>query len=267
MSTLKEEPLVLVHGYPFDHKLWFGVVAALGAGAKAILPDLPGFGHQPVLETEPSMDGYADYLRDFADRHGAEKIMLAGMSMGGYAALAFAEKYPERVSGLGLISTQAAADTEETRRNRMALIHRIDSEGPDVAAQALMPKMFSEASAGKPDLTRFVSEGARAAGSAGLAWALRAMAGRPNRTAFLKSLRIPVAVAHGAADKIIPLAQARGLAEQCQNPIFIEIKDAGHATPLEAPDAVAGLLARLVLKVRQNRPEQEPEAAGASAHS
>ncbi|MGV3773475.1 MAG: alpha/beta fold hydrolase [Verrucomicrobiales bacterium] len=255
MTASKQEPLILLHGYPFDHTLWFGVIAALGTGIRVKLPDLPGFGDEPVLQEPPSMEAYADFLVRMMDAQGIEKAIVAGMSMGGYVALALAAKYPHRIAGLGMISTQAAADTEEARKGRAAMVSRIEKDGFNVAAQALLPKMFSESNQSNQDFTRTVFEGAQKAGVAGLTYALHAMGSRPNRSEFLKKLPIPVAFAHGSEDKIIPIAQARSVAESCQFPTFTEIKGTGHATPLEAPDAVAALLARLILKVRQRQAE------------
>src|ERR1051326_4215811 len=100
---MKETPLLLIHGYPFDHTMWFSTIASLGANARVIAPDLPGFGKNPVRqEAKPSMGGYAEYLAHLLDENQERTIIIAGMSMGGYVALAFAEKYPNRVLGLGL---------------------------------------------------------------------------------------------------------------------------------------------------------------------
>ena len=102
---MKEIPLLLIHGYPFDHTMWFSTIASLGSKAKVIAPDLPGFGKEPALRgTKPSMEAYADFLvRQLGDYH-YEKVAVAGMSMGGYVALAFAEKHPSRIACLGPIS-------------------------------------------------------------------------------------------------------------------------------------------------------------------
>jgi pimeloyl-ACP methyl ester carboxylesterase len=244
---MKALPLVLVHGYPFDHSMWYSVIASLGSAAKVFAPDLPGFGRSgPPPDQLPSLEILADYLLHAAENHGHKRFVLVGMSMGGYVALALAEKYPERVAGLGLVSSQAASDTEETKQNRGALIQRLRKEGVSAAVQAILPKMFSPARQKQADLAALVTEGAEKAGVAGLCWALEAMAKRPDRTAMVQSLEIPVLVAHGTEDAIIPFPKARALAEACKKPQFVEIRGAGHATPLETPDHVAAGLATLI---------------------
>jgi pimeloyl-ACP methyl ester carboxylesterase len=254
---MKEIPLLLIHGYPFDHTLWFSTIASLGSKAKVIAPDLPGFGKVPVLrDGKPSMEAYADYLAGILDEQDLEKVAVAGMSMGGYVALAFAEKYPSRLACLGLISTQAAADTPEARQARKEMVQKIRDHGASVAVEAILPKMFSDEHARNPDLRKYPEQGAEHAGREGLIWALEAMAARRDRNAFLNSIDCPVLILHGSEDKIVPIAKARAAAELCQKPIFVEAHGAGHATPLEVPDQVAGALVRLLKACKESLPAE-----------
>src|ERR1044072_1296618 len=95
-------PLVLIHGYPLDHTMWFGVIAALGAGVRTIAPDLRGFGKAGLPHREPSVDAMAQDIVSLLDRENIPRAVIAGMSMGGYVALAVAELARERVAGLAL---------------------------------------------------------------------------------------------------------------------------------------------------------------------
>src|SRR4051812_37554591 len=113
-------PLVLLHGYPFDHTMWDTVAASLVR--EVIAPDLRGFGQTALGEAEPSIDVMADDIAHLLDHRKFGRAIVAGFSMGGYVALAFAERYPSRLSGLGLINSQALADTEEARAGRRAII-------------------------------------------------------------------------------------------------------------------------------------------------
>jgi 3-oxoadipate enol-lactonase len=248
---MKEIPLVLVHGFPFDHTMWFSTIASLGSKAKVIAPDLPGFGKTPLLNDEtPSMEAYAEFLVRHLDENRFEKAAIAGMSMGGYVALAFAEKFPDRVCGLGLISSQAAADSEETRQARKEMIKNIKAKGTSAVTETIVPKMFSEAASANPELTKYPQEAAENAGREGLIWAVQAMAARRDRINVLGELNCPVLIVHGTDDKIVPIAKVRTMAEVCHKPMFVEIERAGHATPLEAPDEVANGLGRLVKACR-----------------
>jgi 3-oxoadipate enol-lactonase len=251
--------VVLIHGYPFDHTMWFSTIAALGSKARVIAPDLPGFGRNPVLRSKsPSLEYYADFISGELARNGYEKAVIAGMSMGGYVALAFAEKYPAKVCGLGLISSQTAEDSPETKIARAETIKKIRSNGVSVVNETIVPKMFSDKA--PENLKRYPIEGAEKAGVDGLCWALEAMAKRPDRTEVVRGLAAPLVIMHGTEDKIVPSSKARALAEEHNKAILVEIPGAGHATPLEAPDAVAGGLIRLLEVCR--RMEAEKAAAG-----
>jgi 3-oxoadipate enol-lactonase len=251
---MKEIPLMLLHGYPFDHTMWFSTIAALGRSAKVLAPDLPGFGKALLPEgKKSSFDLVADGLANLLDEHKFERAAVAGMSMGGYAAMAFALRFPARLTGLGLISSQTTADTIETRQARHGTIKKIRAEGTAMAVNTLLPKMFAGEKAKNPNLTSYLNRAAAAAGVEGLCWALQAMADRPDRTALVRQLKVPVLVIHGTEDQIVPCAKARQLAETCRHPIYVELKGVGHASPLEAPDQVAAGLARFMAAVRESQ--------------
>ncbi len=238
--------LILIHGYTFDHTMWDFVVAELGKHTKVITPDLPGFGDNPVEINEPSIDRMADDVAGLFEFHHLSHAVVAGMSMGGYVALSFAERHKAQIAGLGLISTQAHADTPEARDGRRALIEKIRSNGIQPAIDALLPKLFTEKKGGNPDLAKFATEGAKRAGVGGLSWALQAMATRPDRNSMLRTLHVPAVVIHGAEDRIIPADRARQMSESIPNSNYVEIPGVGHASPLEAPKAVADALLDLL---------------------
>lgn len=258
----KNVPLVLIHGYPFDHTLWYATIASLGAAARVIAPDLPGFGRTEPLDETPSMSAMADWLARYLDEKEVSTAIVAGMSMGGYVALAFAEKYPKNLVGLGLISSQAAGDTEETRKARKEMIAQIKRQGPSAAAVGIAPKLFRKSKPTPPELEIYPHRGAEKAGAQGLTWALEAMAKRQDRTQLVRDLAIPVFIAHGLEDQIVSFQKARTLAEQCRDPLFVELV-AGHATPLEAPDQLAQGLARFVRQVQENHQNSQSAPAGA----
>ena len=239
-------PLVLIHGYPFDHTMWFGVIAALGAGVRVIAPDLRGFGKAGPPHGEPSMEEFARDIIAQLDRENIPRAVIAGMSMGGYVALAIAELAREKVAGLALINSQSFADTEEGRKGRRDLIAKVRAGGAAVAAQAAIPKMFAPSRTENPDFQRFVTQGADAAGIEGITWALEAMARRPDRSHILSDATFPTMVLHSADDQFIPIDKARKIAEL--NPLthFATVKAAGHAAAVETPDDVANKLRKFL---------------------
>jgi pimeloyl-ACP methyl ester carboxylesterase len=239
-------PLVLIHGYPLDHSMWFGVIAALGAGVRTIAPDLRGFGKAGRPQDEPSLDTMAQDVISLLDRENIPRAVIAGMSMGGYVALALAEMAREKVAGLALVNSQCYADTEEARDGRRETIRKVRAEGPSVAANAVIPKMFAPALVNNPDFQRFPIAGAEAAGVEGICWALEAMARRPDRCHVISEAAFPTLVLHGTEDKFIPVEKARRMTELNPATHFVSIKGAGHGAAMEAPDEVATYLRRFV---------------------
>jgi 3-oxoadipate enol-lactonase len=249
-------PLVLIHGYPFDHSMWDAVVKELEGKARVVVPDLPGFAGTPVSKLSPSMDHYADFVAECLDREGIPAAVVAGMSMGGYVALSFAENYPERLAGLGLVATQAIADTEEARKGRLTMIEKIRQQGPQVAAEAITPKLFAPRNLQDPTLLQFPRNGAAAAGVEGLCWALQAMASRPNREFVLLNLECPSSVLRGTEDKIISHEQSVLMARETKAGEFLEVGGAGHALPMEAPAIVAERLLSLLSRAESFQPHK-----------
>lgn len=235
-------PLVLLHGYPLDRSIWFGVAAALGAAVHTIAPDLPGFGKSEPLRGEPSIDAYAEEVLSMLEREKITRAVIAGMSMGGYVALALAERAPEVVAGLVLVNSHCYADTDEARAGRQEMIKKIRAEGPRVAAQAIIPKMFAPSRTDDPDFQRFALEGAEAAGVAGLTWALEAMARRPDRSKVIANAKFPILIIDGAEDRIVPRDKARQMADLNPRSQIAVVKNVGHGAVMEAPDEVASIL-------------------------
>src|SRR5438045_5719710 len=110
-------PVVLLHGFPFDHTIWDAQLNGLRAGARVLAPDLPGFGgSQPLpLDVPPTMDAYARAVLTWADNLSLGRFVLGGHSLGGYIAFALARLAAERLAGLMLISTRPGADSPEGR--------------------------------------------------------------------------------------------------------------------------------------------------------
>ena len=243
-------PLVLIHGYPFDHTMWSRVVAALPARIRPVTLDLPGFGKEPAPAAEPNMDVMAEHIVRLLDRERISQAVLGGFSMGGYAALAVAERHPQRLAGLALINSQPFADTDEVRSGRRTIIAKVRQEGVEAASKAALGKMFTPGKPATEELAAIPNRGAAQAGVEGITWALEAMARRSDRTEILRRLNVPLLIVHSAGDQFIPIQRIRDLAKNLPAARYVEIPEAGHATPLETPDAVAAALADFMESVK-----------------
>lgn len=230
-------PLLLVHGFPLDHSIWEPVVPLLEADFDLILPDLRGFGASEVPSAEATMDDFAADLAGLLDHLGIEKAAVAGHSMGGYVTLALARAWPERVTGLGLVASQALADSPERKAGRLEEAERILAQGVGGVAEGMPGKLTAS-----PVLQGALRELILRQQPAGLAAALRAMAGRPDSSSLLMGFDGPVVIVHGQADALIPVERAREARDLAKRGTLVEIEAAGHLPMMEMPGETAQTL-------------------------
>lgn len=242
-------PLVLLHGFPFDSGMWEDVVEELiDLGVPTIALDAPGFGQSEVPEGEPSLDLAADAVIATLDELGVSRAVLAGLSMGGYIALATAARYGSRLAGLALLDTKASADNDEARANRLRVADAALGEaGAEAVAPMLTTLLGETALENEPDVVEEHRQWLAAAPPAGIAWAMRAMAARPARFEVLEDLSVPGLVIRGSEDVISSQAEAeamiRAIAANDGDAELVLIPNAGHMSATEDPLAVAEALA------------------------
>jgi pimeloyl-ACP methyl ester carboxylesterase len=233
-------PLVLIHGYPLDHSIWDETAALLSGTFDLILPDLRGFGASASPADPYTMADMASDLAELLDKLGIQQAALAGHSMGGYVALAFARAYPLRLRGLGLVSSQVLADKPEGREGRYKTAASVAENGVQVVAEAMTPKLSADAKV--QARVRSLIEQQTPAGVIG---ALKAMAGRPDSSDLLSSLSVPLVLIHGDADVLIPIERAREVQTAVPHARMFALGGVGHMPMLEAPSQVAEALKTL----------------------
>ncbi|WOP19145.1 alpha/beta fold hydrolase [Raineyella sp. LH-20] len=241
-------PLVLLPAFPFDASMWHDVADELD-DLPVLTVDAPGFGASPALSGEPSLATYAHaVVADLAEL-GVQRAVFAGLSMGGYTALAIAAESPASVAGLGLLDTKAEADTDQARANRLTMAEAAEGEAGNTVALGLLETALSPITlAHRPAVVEAVRAGLEQAPAAGIAWAQRAMAARPDRRSALGMISAPALVLRGEYDTMTGAEAARHLAGSLAHVELVEIPEAGHFTHVEAPAAVAGALHALYLR-------------------
>lgn len=232
-------PLVLLHAFPLDSRMWPYVVTALPQ-VPVITIDAPGFGaSEPVTG---GLEAYADAVADTLVHTGVDRAVLAGLSMGGYTALALAQRHPGLFAGIGLLDTKASADPDQARANRLQMAE--DVLGP-AGTEAVAPMIDSLLAPGAPEEVRTeVSNWLTHAPPSGIAWAQRAMAARPDRLAALTALDVPALVLRGAHDATASREDHQEMAIALGTEV-IEVDGAGHLSAVESPREVAAALADL----------------------
>jgi len=233
-------PLVLIHGFPLDLSIWDNVAPLLENDFDVIVPDLRGFGESSTVDEPYAMLDFANDIASLLDFLGVEKAAFAGHSMGGYVALAFAKEYPDRVSGLALVSSQAAADAPERKAGRYKTAKDVLEKGVDVVAEAMTPKLSAN-----EKVQEFTNLLMKAQSSAGVIGALKAMAEREDFTPVISQFAFPVVLIHGDADALIPIDRAKEIKSILPTAQLIKLKKAGHMPMMEFPKETAEALKKL----------------------
>jgi pimeloyl-ACP methyl ester carboxylesterase len=233
-------PLVLLHGYPLDHHLWDDIVPLLKDTFDLIIPDLRGFGESTTVDTPFTMDDMATDIAGLLGHLSIQKTAIAGHSMGGYVALAFARHFPKRVTGLGLISSQVLADPSDRKEGRYKSAVEVSEKGIGGVVETMASKFTTD-----PRLQTFARETMQKQKSEAYIGALKAMAERPDSTPLLAKIQYPVVLVHGDADALIPVVRAREVKEAIPNAHFVEIDGAGHMPMMEAKEITAEALKHL----------------------
>lgn len=243
-------PLVLIHAFPLDSRMWQAQCGALVPQCRCIMPNIRGFGgsepHGPH-----TVERYADDVIAVLDALRIERAVIGGLSLGGYVALAIWRRHRERVRALILADTRAEADTDEVRARRAELAELAREKGADaVAARQLTGLVGKSTREHNPDLYDAVHAMMLSASVEGITGALAAMAQRPDSTELLPGIDVPTLVIGGEEDAITPIKGMRAMAAAIPAARFEGIAGAGHLSSVERPAAfnhvVSEFLATLV---------------------
>lgn len=197
-------PVVLIHGFAEDSALWDKLVEPLTGKMRFVIPDLPGCGRSSALAEETSMEELAEYIRQLLDHEKIDRCVIVAHSMGGYASLAFAEKYPERLSGLGLFHSTSYPDSEEKKATRRKGIEFIRKNGAALFIRQSTPNLFStDTRSAHPEIVEEMIRRYSGFSSDSLIYYYEAMIRRPDRTAVLKKLNHPVLFVIGIHDQAV----------------------------------------------------------------
>src|SRR5215208_1222442 len=230
--------LVLLHGFPFDRSMWRGQAEALGGEFRVVAPDLRGSGETPLGDggDDVTMEALAEDVAALLDELNLGRVVLGGLSMGGYVAFEFFRKFPERVRALVLADTRPQADNEEGRRAREENARRALKEGMAPIVEAMLPKLLAAGTRGR-DGEVLVRVRAMMLGTspAGAAASLRAMAVRRDQTDLLPSINVPTLIVVGSEDAVTPPADAEAMGAKIEGSRLVVVEGAGHLSNVEQP--------------------------------
>jgi pimeloyl-ACP methyl ester carboxylesterase len=240
------EPVVFLHGFPLDRRMWAAQAAELSDHYRVIAPDLRGFGQS--RRSDPfTIESLADDTHLFLEQLAANPCVLVGLSMGGYVALAYASKYPDDLRGLILVDTKAEADTPQAREGRAKMIDLARASGAGAVAEQMLPKMLSGGTQKtRPEVVKTLRSMMTDCSPQTIEYALAAMRDRPDRSGELAGIKVPTLVIVGDADAITPPDVAERMHKAIPGSTLEVVRGAGHMSPMEQPEQVNRAIERFL---------------------
>lgn len=228
-------PLVLIHAFPTDLRLWESQTKELSKYFHVITLDLLGFGKASSVDgSAVTMIDYADEVNELLEQLNIHKAIIGGESMGGYVALAFLEKYPDKTQGMILSDTQSIADSEETKTKREATAQDVLQNGTATFINNFMPKALS--SNASEQTKQFLRNILESQDATAIASASRGMALRKDTSDLLSHSTLPILILTGDQDVLINPGQGYAMHLLAKNSKFVMLYNAGHISSLEQPE-------------------------------
>ncbi|MEP7234963.1 MAG: alpha/beta hydrolase, partial [Ignavibacteriota bacterium] len=206
--------LVLIHAFPLTGSMWLDAAKIISEHAPAyniIIVDLPGFGDSPVEESWTVAAAMVE-LHNKLNADGIVEPIIAGLSMGGYAAMAYYRLYFNEVKALILSNTKAAADTPDAKNGREEFAQDVEARGYEAVYERMLEKLVSQTAKKKdPDLIGKLKEWISSSSPQAIASALRALALRDDSIDLLSAISCPTLLITGEDDALIPFEEMEAM--------------------------------------------------------
>ena len=247
-DTGKGRVIVLLHGFLCSHEIWDGFILNLSNRFRVIAVDLPGHGETPCIGYYHSMELLAQSVKAVLDKAGVRRYVIAGHSMGGYAAMAFAELFPENVSGLCLFNSTSYADTEEKKTDRGRAIAIVKNEHrhfvSEVITSLFAPQNIERLKKQVGKVKRIAAKTTRQS----IINSLEGMKERKSRDLILKFAPYPVLFIIGKKDTAINYETMYAQMGLCKFPTVLMLENCGHMGFYEAPKETVAALQTFALR-------------------
>jgi 3-oxoadipate enol-lactonase len=244
-------PAVLfLHAFPLNLRMWDAAARALEGTHQAVRFDARGFGGTPPGDGLLTMEKIADDAVALLDHLGLSRVVVCGLSMGGYAAFALMRRHPERVRALVLADTRTAPDSAEAKKSRSVQADTVRSEGPAGIADGFLQKAVGDTTRKeRPEVVARVREMILTASSRGIVDALAGLAARADSGPTLREIKVPTLVVCGTEDALTPVADSEAIHHGIPGSRLDLIPRAGHLPALENPPAFNAALAGFLATV------------------
>lgn len=229
--------LLFLHGFAESREIWTEFTRGFPESYRLLALDLPGHGANAHDVSDYSMEAQARYVAEQLREEAIDRVLVVGHSMGGYVALAFAERYPHLVAGLALFHSTALPDTDEKKANRDKNQDFVRRHGVGKFMDSFIRPLFAPANRDTMREQRELLEAiGRATPETTVLGGLEAMKNRPDRTEVLRAATFPVLFIAGKDDVAV---STESLLPQLALPTqshALLLSNVGHLGYLEAPE-------------------------------
>jgi len=235
----KNNTILFVHGFPYDHSMWQAQVDEFSKDYKCVSYDIRGLGESPAGDGQVTMESFVDDLEKIIEELKPSKPILCGLSMGGYISLRALERMQETFSAVILCDTKSEADNNEGKLKRATGIKRINEEGLAPFAKEFITNCFGDnfKQNRKEELQKIIGKSSQF-NPVGVKGCLFAMLSRTDTTTSLSNIKLPILIICGEQDALTPPPVMRDMFHRISKADFVEIPKAGHMTPIENPQLV-----------------------------
>jgi len=219
--------------------MWAPQVACLAAGHRVVVPDLEGFGKSSAPDDAGaySMGGYVRQVLGLVEALGLDRVVLGGLSMGGYVAFSLVARHLDVVAALVLADTRAGRDTPEVFQRRTDQQEQVRREGTEALVETLLGGLLAPATLeNRPLLVDQVRRIMASNPPAGFIGGLEAMKGRPDSLPTLGAVKVPTLVLVGEHDAPSPPDVVRVWQQRIPDSELVVVPGAGHLSNMEDPD-------------------------------
>ena len=229
MNDIIKKPTILIHGFGFDHRIWYPVELAF-EGHHVIYLSLPGFGLEQPSEAYTIQDLANKYWRHINDII-AEPVHLAGHSMGGYVCMEMLSQQPTRVASLALIHSHVFADAPEKKEARSKGIAEVESD-KDAFVRKFSPPLFGQQEKFH-EIAEMLIERGTAYSVEAWKYGIEAIRDRADHEETLRSSDIPVLMLMGEDDKAVALDIGKKQSTLSDKITFRSYPGVGHLSMYE----------------------------------
>ena len=230
--------VLFLHAFPLSKEMFtYQFESFEKEGIPYLALDYPGFGEEPPLAGEVSVERLTDFVVSKINSFGVKSIVPVGDSMGGYIIFDLFRRYRELLAGLVFVATRAEGETEEGRKTRYNLIGRVKEEGTDFLVEMMLENQTSPATKRDQRKMNHLRCMMEKATKEGIVKTLRALAERRDNTDLLPEIDLPTLVVAGKDDeKVTPPEIVRKIAEGIRGSRYVELENSAHLPPFENPE-------------------------------